>query len=121
MDKIREQQPQPSHSKAEPEEADGSSHRLVVAVAQELLQGFLVLLQQQKYHGKDYILSMDLYEVFERFTDMDLPSGFEKEFGRQISKGCLEGRLPFRRTIKRKARLAAYQGVDAVAVGSMVG
>lgn len=114
MDHFEDHQTRHGDQQDIPDGIDGRTHGKAVAEAQRLLGGFLVILQQLGHQGGAYMLSMDLFAAFEHFTGIDLPSGFNREFGRQVNKACSDGRLPFRRTNKGQARLAAYQGIDMV-------
>jgi hypothetical protein len=55
---------------------------------------------------------MDLYAAFAGTCGIDLPAGFQIEFGRQINKACRDGRLPFRRKAVTRASIAAWEGLD---------
>jgi hypothetical protein len=120
MDHVEDHKTRHSDQQYIPDMIDGRAHRTEVAEAQRLLEGFLVILQQVGNQGRAYMLSMDLYMAFERFAGIDLPSGFNRELGRRVNKACSDGRLPFQRTIKGQARLAAYQGIGAVALGMLI-
>ena len=87
-------------------------HREEVALAQNCLQSFIEWLRHLPYHEGAFTLSMDLYGAFEANCGIDLPQGFQIEFGRQINKACRDGRLPFKRKTVTRASLAAYDGLD---------
>lgn len=95
-------------------------HREAVAKAKFLVQKFIEVLSQLQRQEGNYVLSMDLYAAFERFCGIDLPDRFQIEFGRQISKACRSGQLPFQRTIHGKASLAAYDGIDPAELESAI-
>lgn len=87
-------------------------HREQVAEAQASLQSFIKFLRQLPFKEGTYTLSMDLFAVFEYCCGIELPRGFQIEFGRQFNAACRDGRLPFKRRKVRRARLAAYDGLD---------
>jgi hypothetical protein len=87
-------------------------HREEVARAQKSLQSFIECLRQLPYREGTYTLSMDLYAAFEANCGIDLPEGFQIEFGRQINKACRDGRLTFRRKTVTRASIAAWEGLD---------
>jgi hypothetical protein len=98
-------------------------HRSKVAAAQRLLDAFLGILQQvppSPRNANHYMLSIDLYSTFERFAVMDLPSGFQREMGRRISKACSAGTLPFTPGVKTGARLAAVVGLDRAQLAALL-
>lgn len=88
--------------------------------AQEALQWFITILKQVPFTEGAYMLSMDLFMTFLDHTEVDIHPGFMREFGRQVTRACQEGRLPFKRTIKTKARLAAFEGIDATVLKMML-
>jgi len=96
-------------------------HREDVAKAQASLQSFIECLRQFPYSGGTRILSMDLYATFTGCCGIDLPKGFQTEFGRQITKACRDGRLPFKRKTVGRASLAAYEGLDALMLPALMG
>lgn len=111
MPRIRESNP--NATPAAPIEASArSKRRAEVAIAQDRLDTFIALLARLPMSDHGYILSMDAYAAFERFAAMDLPSGFNLEFGRRINRACQVGKLSFRRVLKEKPRLAAFHGVE---------
>lgn len=83
-----------------------------VAKAKKSLQSFIAFLSELPFVPGKRMLSMDLYSAFEGCCGIELPLGFQIEFGRQISKACREGRLPFRRKTVTRASLAAWEGLD---------
>lgn len=86
-------------------------HKEDVARAQKSVQSFIECLRQLPYREGTHTLSMDLYAAFEANCGMDLPRGFQIEFGRQINKACRGGRLPFRRKTVSRASIAAWEGL----------
>lgn len=96
-------------------------HREDVANAQASLQSFIECLRQLPYRDGTCMLSMDLYAVFTGCCGIDLPKGFQTEFGRQINKACRDGRLPFKRKTVGRASLAAYEGLDALLLPALMG
>lgn len=96
-------------------------HQEEVANAQKSLQSFIKCLRQLPYRDGTHMLSMDLYAVFEGCCGIDLPLGFQIEFGRQFNKACLDGRLPFRRKTVEHARLAAFVGLDPGLMYALMG
>ena len=96
-------------------------HRDDVARAQKSLQSFIECLQQLPYCEGTRILSMDLYTVFTGCCGVEVPQGFQTEFGRQINKACRDGRLPFRRKTVGRASLAAYAGLDSQLLPALMG
>jgi len=95
-------------------------HRKDVAAAQTKLQNFIALLQHLPFYDGVKTLSMDLYVFFESWCGVDLPEGFNIEFGRQITKACKEGRLPFERKTTGRASLATYKGLDLMLLKPML-
>lgn len=87
-------------------------HREEVTRAQKSLQSFIECLRQLAYREGTYTLSMDLYAAFEANCGIDLPEGFQIEFGRQINRACRDGRLPFLRKTVTRASIAAWEGLD---------
>lgn len=96
-------------------------HRQAVTRAQVSLQSFIECLQQLPYRDGTYMLSMDLYAVFAGCCGIELPHGYQTEFGRQITKACRDGRLPFNRKTVGRASLAAYDGLDALLLPALMG
>lgn len=97
------------------------SHRANVAAAQGRLREFISKLQQLPLHDGATTLSMDLFSIFERWCEIDLPMGFQTEFGRQINKACRDRLLPFRRKTVGRASLAAYDGLDRLLLAELFG
>lgn len=87
-------------------------HREEVARAQKSLQSFIECLRRLPYREGAYTLSIDLYAAFETSCGIDLPIGFQIEFGRQINKACRDGRIPFRRKTVTRGSIAAWDGLD---------
>ena len=96
-------------------------HREEVARAQKSVQSFIECLRRLPYRDGIYTLSMDLYAAFEANCGIDLPIGFQIEFGRQFNKACRDGRLPFRRRAVGRASLAAYEGLDSSLLPVLMG
>lgn len=96
-------------------------HREEVAKAQASLQRFIEFLRQLPFKEGVNTLSMDLFKVFEYSCGIDLPLGFHFEFGRQISKACRDGRLPFKRRTVGRGSLAAYEGLDSSLLPVLMG
>lgn len=88
------------------------SRKEAVSEVLALLETFIARFPKGSYPIGSHVLSMDLYAAFENFVGVDLPAGLEREFGKRINQACIDGRLPFRRALKTKARLAAYVRVD---------
>lgn len=95
-------------------------HRYAVTRAQASLQSFIECLRQLPHRDGTHMLSMDLYAVFAGCCGIDLPHGFQTEFGRQITKACRDGRLQFKRKTVGRASLAAYGGLDALLLHSLM-
>ena len=87
-------------------------HRSSLNAARERLVEFIEILQQLPRCDKTHTLSMNLFAAFERWCRFELPQGYQLEFGRQITKACRNGRLPFEKTTIGRASLAAYEGLD---------
>lgn len=64
------------------------------------------------YREGVHTLSMDLYATIGAHCGIDLPVGFQIEFGRQISGACRDRRLPFRRKTVTRGSIAAWEGLD---------
>lgn len=84
-----------------------------VARAQTHLHAFIAFLERVPFQEKTFALSMDLYALFKEFCGEDLPPGFALEFGRQVNRACRCGRLPFKRSLRTRASLAAFDGIDS--------
>ena len=87
--------------------------RELVAKAKTRAEEFITLLGTLPYREKAHTLSMDLISLFEKFCGFDLPEKFSIEFGRQISKACRAGKLPFERSTFGRASLAGFKGIDS--------
>lgn len=111
----------PQHLLMADRKREKQQHRQAVTRAQASLQSFIECLQQLPYRDGTYMLSMDLYAVFAGSCGIDLPHGFQTEFGRQITKACRDGRLPFKRKTVGRASLAAYDGLDALLLPALMG
>jgi hypothetical protein len=72
---------------------------MVVPEAGRRLEGILILQQLGHQVGGCNALH-DLYSEFEGFAAINLPSGFNREFGRLVNQAYFDGRFPVRRTIK---------------------
>lgn len=87
-------------------------HRASLNAARERLVEFIEMLRQLPRRDNTHTLSMNLFAAFERWCSFELPQGYQLEFGRQITKACSDGRLPFEKTTIGRASLAAYEGLD---------
>lgn len=87
-------------------------HRVSLNAARERLAEFIDLLRQLPHRDGTHTLSMNLFAAFERWCRFELPQGYHLEFGRQITKACRDGRLPFEKATVGRASLAAYEGLD---------
>jgi len=108
-----------------PPKPDCVSHRLQhqeeLANARRSLHSFIEFLRQLPFKEGVYTLSMDLYAVFVACCGIDIPKGFQIEFGRQFNRACRDGRLPFKRRTVGRASLAAYEGLDSSLLPVLMG